>query len=480
MSKNSKSFFYINFLSSILLIGYLSIGFVPNWEAVDKIAPQWLVMSIINLVGLFYIYYNRTIFLNAVNSILSSFLSLTYIGFILWAGASYFYAINPTEVIVNITRQVNVLLMFLIMAILIYNLPKKTNLISWVITLILGIELYAVIIEAQGMITSTGGISSGNLKGITANRNITAFSIAIKIPFVLFLISIQVKKYLKALLTFFIFLSLFCLSMIQSRASFIAVGIIIIGYFLVIGFGFYKNRKLSEIFKLGFLVIPLILSIFFNQIYLSEKGADAISRAATISLSTNDGSVNQRLRYYEDVLKHMSSNPIFGVGIGNWKLKSIDYDSKDIVGYIVPYHAHSDFIQLGAELGIIGFFLYLGVFFWAVFFVYKLIRFSKLSKTEKVFIFFLLLSLGVYSVDANLNFPIARPQVLVVWAMIIALITSYHQNYMIEGNKIKTKWTSIFIGFSLLAVLPSIYVTNQVYKSLKGQMFLLQDFGRGG
>ena len=39
----------------------------------------------------------------------------------------------------------------------------------------------------------------------------------------------------------------------------------------------------------------------------------------------------------------MSSNPIFGAGLGNWKLKSIDYDAKDIVGYIVPYHAHSDF-----------------------------------------------------------------------------------------------------------------------------------------
>ena len=51
----------------------------------------------------------------------------------------------------------------------------------------------------------------------------------------------------------------------------------------------------------------------------------------------------------------MSSNPILGVGLGNWKFKSIDYDKKDIFGYTVPYHAHSDFIQLGAELGVIDF-----------------------------------------------------------------------------------------------------------------------------
>ena len=48
---------------------------------------------------------------------------------------------------------------------------------------------------------------------------------------------------------------------------------------------------------------------------------------------------------------HIKSNPILGVGLGNWKLKSIEYDAKDIEGYVVPYHAHSDFIQLGAELG---------------------------------------------------------------------------------------------------------------------------------
>ena len=78
----------------------------------------------------------------------------------------------------------------------------------------------------------------------------------------------------------------------------------------------------------------------------------------------------------------MISNPIFGVGLGNWKLKSIDYDSRDIVGYVVPYHAHSDFIQLGAELGIIGFLLYLGIFLWGIYYVFILLRYSNLEINE--------------------------------------------------------------------------------------------------
>ena len=147
----------------------------------------------------------------------------------------------------------------------------------------------------------------------------------------------------------------------------------------------------------------------------------------------------------------MSSNPIFGVGLGNWKLKSIDYDAKDIAGYIVPYHAHSDFIQLGAELGIVGFLLYLGVFVWAVFFVYRIIRYSNRSVEEKVFLFLLLNALVVYSIDANLNFPIARPQVLVVWTLIMALINYYYIKEQHAKNAIETKQllNYTFLGLAL-------------------------------
>ena len=163
------------------------------------------------------------------------------------------------------------------------------------------------------------------------------------------------------------------------------------------------------------------------SLYFSSKGADALSRASTISLSTNDGSVNQRLRYYEDVVTHMSAHPLLGTGLGNWKIKSIDYDKNDINGYVVPYHAHSDFIQLGAELGIFGFLLYLGVFVFTLLFGIKVFFAPQANQEQKLIIGLLLTALAVYTVDANLNFPIARPQVLAPWALVVALINYYHQ-----------------------------------------------------
>jgi len=480
MAKNlSNKFDSFQLLSPILLIGYLSLGFVPNLQAVDKIAPQWVGMNLLNLLSLAVFIYFRKSIKETLSKVLSPYLTLTYIGFIFWAGLSYFYAINSTEVIVNITRQVNVLIMFLSMAILLFNLKNKARFISWTLSIILSIEIYAVLAEALEMINTTGVISSGALKGVTANRNITAFSIAIKIPFVLYLIGLVRKSSLKLLLTTIIFLALLSLSMIQSRASFIAIGLITTGYSIWQIIIYLKHTKSTKsLLSISFIIVPLLLAITINQTVIASKGADALSRASTISLSTNDGSVNQRLRYYQDVLTHLTSNPIFGTGLGNWKLKSIDYDSKDINGYIVPYHAHSDFIQLGAELGIIGFLLYLGVFLWAMYYVFVFIRHSKSSIDEKTFMFLLLVALGVYSVDANLNFPIARPQVLVVWAAVIALIVIYYQKHKsaLEQHKNKPRLTPIFLSLAFICLLPCLVVTNKVYASLKGQMFLLQDF----
>ena len=56
MAKSSiPNFDSINFIAPLMLILYLCIGFIPNWQAVDKIAPQWLAMSGLNLLSLIYI-----------------------------------------------------------------------------------------------------------------------------------------------------------------------------------------------------------------------------------------------------------------------------------------------------------------------------------------------------------------------------------------------------------------------------------------
>ena len=68
------------------------------------------------------------------------------------------------------------------------------------------------------MIKTSGMISSGNLLGVTANRNIAAFSIALKIPFVLNLILKTNNFKIKIVGLVITTLAITALSMIQSRS----------------------------------------------------------------------------------------------------------------------------------------------------------------------------------------------------------------------------------------------------------------------
>ena len=72
----------------------------------------------------------------------------------------------------------------------------------------------------------------------------------------------------------------------------------------------------------------------------------------------------QRLRFYSQSISYIKNRPLFGYGIGNWRIYSIEADSKQMASYIVPYFAHNDFLEVFVETGILGFLSYLAFFFF--------------------------------------------------------------------------------------------------------------------
>ena len=83
MAKNRpNNFDSFQLLSPIILIVYLCLGFVPNLSAVDKIAPQWLGMTLLNLVSLSVFFFFRGSLKQTISKVLTPYLSLFYIGFI--------------------------------------------------------------------------------------------------------------------------------------------------------------------------------------------------------------------------------------------------------------------------------------------------------------------------------------------------------------------------------------------------------------
>lgn len=152
----------------------------------------------------------------------------------------------------------------------------------------------------------------------------------------------------------------FALILVNSRASWIAVGITIVVYF------FCRLRQLSR--KKLLLVsvsVCLCLSMFVVNPFL-------LSRLQSIT-DTNYNNNAERIRMWQSAWHMFRDHPVLGVGLGNYPDL---YHSK----YILPTavepdqtHPHSNYLIYLAETGLIGFsafiamFLYLLRHYWSRF-----------------------------------------------------------------------------------------------------------------
>jgi O-antigen ligase len=142
-----------------------------------------------------------------------------------------------------------------------------------------------------------------------------------------------------------------------------------------------------------------------NSTFNTENPNEISSRISSIALTSEDDSINERLGYYSDAVQSIMNNPIIGVGIGNWKIKSIDYAGQSVSGYTVPYHVHNDFLQITAEIGIVGGLIYLMIYLFPI---YSIIRKNKNQVLDNLNLVYILVILAIY-IDSMLNFPMSRP-----------------------------------------------------------------------
>ena len=403
---------------------YCFTSLISNHGAIDKIGPQWLYLSIINLGGLLYLANNSEDLKISLSQALTNKPFILLSAFVLWGLLSYFYALNQVEVLVKFFRWINVVIALLICSTLAFQLKNALLITSILFSIILTAELYFSYSPYFQIVSlSEYNFTFANvLKGASANKNITAASILIKLPFVFYLIGKYKNTFVQFAGFIFIGSTTFMILLLSARASIISLIFIIAIIILFKAIQFFKTKEKEIIKSTILLLIPIFLSICIFQVtYGSQNSASILNRVSTIN--TDDTSTQQRLRYYFHSLDQIKNNPILGVGMGNWKIKSVEYDKEKINGYIVPYHTHNDFLEFGAELGIIGFFLYLGIFLYMIKEV--LIKLKEEIHKMKVAPEALILLLGglVYFIDANLNFPHARVGMQIPFIFYIAMFS---------------------------------------------------------
>tara|TARA_B110000858_G_C17802445_1_gene476030 strand:+ start:684 stop:1952 length:1269 start_codon:yes stop_codon:yes gene_type:complete len=414
------------------------VGIVPNMEAIDKVVTQWLYLNVLNTIVL------ATLFTLKID-IKKYFLnksSLLFTLLFLWSLLSIFFTINKVESLVVLSQLFALTISFIILLICFSKIENAFKYFSTIITFYLIIELIRIYLPFSNSDFDLSLIfkRSSYFLGFAANVNITAFSILYKIPFFIYTI-FNLKKIKTAGLIFLCLmvfsLVFFASGTLNSTRGAILTYSLLSPVLLVLATMLYfklKQKRLLIISLTYFLALVLSFPInSFVSNYLDQSESNLSNRVSSlVSLidqeRETDTSINQRLAFYSQALNHISENPIFGTGIGNWKIKSIDTNKENIIGYQVPYHVHNDFLEIATEIGLIGLALYLLLLykgFKKVVFKTWNIVFSRNPLDQNyimwitAFLYFL-----IFVIDSNLNFPFSRPIVIIILITILAFLAS--------------------------------------------------------
>ncbi len=112
---------------------------------------------------------------------------------------------------------------------------------------------------------------------------------------------------------------------------------------------------------------------------------NVVGNLSSIAL-TNDAS-SYRFKLWEHAADYILKKPIMGCGYGNWKLASIPYEKEYINDLNVPAHAHNDFLEHAAELGLPGGLLYLSLYVCLFVFTLQTLRSAASEELKLISLF---------------------------------------------------------------------------------------------
>ena len=396
---------------------FFSLFTFPGDDRVlDVNSWRLFLFSILNFVSLTFIFFESTLFQYFKEAIKSK-VSIVIALYFLWALSSYFYAINPTEVLVRSTYIINFYISLIVFYAFLRFLNVSKNqiaiffLISAIIHLLPSYSNYLTIVQVE----PNNNNFNKEIMGFYFNRNITSINNLFHLQFTLYLILNSKNVLIRVVSVLVSFLILYLTFILASRAAIILLILLSSFYLLSL---IIEKRKLKDILKtqFGVLSISLILAFFLS---ISNLGADSsanpINRISSITVE--EQSTNGRLRYYEQSSDLFFKSPIIGLGLGSWKIKSVDTDKENILSYVIPYTVHNDFLENAVELGLIGLILFMLIFYYPV--KYSI---SDYLKSNDPFTLCLIAIMIIYLVDSNLNFPAIRASQLFFLAIFINLI----------------------------------------------------------
>jgi len=175
----------------------------------------------------------------------------------------------------------------------------------------------------------------------------------------------------------------------------------------------------------------------------------------------------------------LKAHPIAGIGIGHYKIHYLPYKAEFLktgVGQWYTQHigpitraaqAHNEYVQIAAELGMLGIIatiLLIFTIFWKSF---KLIVKSA-SQGEKFIILACLAGVVAFMVDASVSFPLHLPASSLNLALLLGFLNSKH----LDKEEIKKLSRRPIIAIATVAIILAVSVSTLAYRDFLADIHL--------
>lgn len=451
-------------IESLFVISLLILPFIPTWGSLDKIGQQYLFLSFSQICNSLYLY--KVLKKNDFKEL--TILECSLFGTLFISLASFFTSDFLLQSWIEFMRLAIYVMVFLNLTFTLRRVKNIDELLLVILLVFLTSEVIAVLLDFLKIYDFDNPFGRSRfVQGLSSNLNVGAFSILIKIPLLIYFLNKSKSFFHKLFIFIVLALSFFSIFIMSSRGALIGLIIFSILFISFSIFQYFRKNSLLDLF-----IYLFILGItFLSHTYLFQNKANFRITSRLVSFQGDSSTLN-RLSYYKDAVDAILTHPILGMGIGTWKVNSIGFVGEKMQEYEVPYHVHNDFLQFGAETGIIGMLFYFSIFFIPLVIILRRLLKSKLN--QDVFLDFLLFSaLIIFIIDSSVNFPKARPYTMINLLIYLAII-NYH--YFSSFNpKLKLPIKKLQLIFILLLI-PINFHNYKIFQNLKDQMFLFLDY----
>ncbi len=472
-------------LCAVLLIayGYVTV-LTPNWMAFDSNASKFYTFAMLNLVVVALVFLIKE-FRERTKLLLGFFtnkIGIAYSIMMLFALLSFTKAIDIEEAILHYSKVFTAFTAaWMVSALVIYN---KKNLLPLAIAMT-ALLFYDFIVTLEGVKGIVRGLSADyNIKGSYSNKNILASAMFIKIPFAIWLFYFEKKTIWRIIGGAGILTGTLAIFFMSTRAFYLATILttIILIVYGVLDFFVLKRRETAPKVLMHVVLVLLAFGVFsFVQNFMYPQAVrQSTSFGARLAEVANQENSSNNLRKTAWVITAtdmIPNNPLLGVGIGNWKVRFLQYENSYSPHYIYMYKNHNDFLEVPAEIGIIGGLAFLAIFIFAAY--YFLWSTYKRKEPEHEQWFFLpLFGLFAYSFDAFFNFPQDRPEIQALFAIYVGIAVGLAVLFLSKKEECrKLSVTAVsFIGLvAVVVAVMNVVVERMYFDSSKMQRMVKEE-----